>query len=315
MGHAWQALALTARAIDCEAFALGHFPDHSVTNLCGFSDEWPLLLVVVQGPGAPVESQEVRPHEWLGGAPNALSPETVPYPLIDDIHAASNLDTDCGPVTQPGPATAGSGQVQLQAFSESALSFGEVVRKRRSALDFQGGTETISFQQLSTLLEVATRPFAADFEGDLFGTPSARYIQLYLYVHRVSDLEPGVYRYWPEARELELLRTGDQRVIAAALSLGQELAGNACVAFSMIADLERAARHHGNRGYRYVHFEAGAIGHRLYLASEALGFQSTGVGAFYDDDVHRYLGIPPEQGQVVYHFACGYAVTDERLEG
>ena len=49
-------------------------------------------------------------------------------------------------------------------------------------------------------------------------------------------------------------------MIAAALSLGQELAGNACVAFSMIADLERAARHHGNRGYRYVHFEAGAIG-------------------------------------------------------
>ena len=42
--------------------------------------------------------------------------------------------------------------------------------------------------------------------------------------------------------ELEPVRAGDQRVAAAGLSLGQDLAGNACVAFSMIADLDRAAR-------------------------------------------------------------------------
>ena len=82
----------------------------------------------------------------------------------------------------------------------------------------------------------------------------------------------------------------------------------------MIGDLDRAVQIHGERGYRYVHFEAGAIGQRLYLAAEALGFQSTGIGAFFDDQVHDYLGIPRESGrQVVYHFACGYAVEDERL--
>ena len=80
------------------------------------------------------------------------------------------------------------------------------------------------------------------------------------------------------------------------LSLGQDLAGNACVAFSMIGDLERAVRAHGDRGYRYVHFEAGAIGHRLYLAAEALGLGATGIGAFFDEDVHRYLNLAPEPG-------------------
>ncbi|HEY4899726.1 MAG TPA: hypothetical protein VIH91_02790 [Terriglobales bacterium] len=44
------------------------------------------------------------------------------------------------------------------------------------------------------------------------------------------------------AAELEQIKSGDQRVAAAALSLGQELAGNACVAFSMIGDLERVVR-------------------------------------------------------------------------
>jgi SagB-type dehydrogenase family enzyme len=113
---------------------------------------------------------------------------------------------------------------------------------------------------------------------------------------------------------LEKILSGDQRVAAAGLSLGQDLAGNACVAFSMIADLDRAARAHGDRGYRYAHFEAGAIGHRLYLAAEALGLGATGIGAFFDDEVNRYLNLPTEREQVVYHFAIGYPVPDPRLE-
>jgi len=64
-----------------------------------------------------------------------------------------------------------------------------------------------------------------------------------------------------------------------------------------------------------VHFEAGAIRHRLYLAAEALGLGATGIGAFYDDEVHNYLKLRPEDGQVVYHFAVGYPVLDSRLSG
>jgi SagB-type dehydrogenase family enzyme len=165
----------------------------------------------------------------------------------------------------------------------------------------------MSLTQLSVILAAANQPFSADFAG-------ARFIQLYLYIHRVNGLQPGVYRFWPEPAELEQIRNGDQRVAAAGLSLGQDLAGNACMAFSMIGDLERAVRAHGDRGYRYVHFEAGAIGHRLYLAAEALGLGATGIGAFYDEEVHRYLNLAPGQGQVVYHFAIGYPVPDPRLE-
>ena len=140
------------------------------------------------------------------------------------------------------------------------------------------------------------------------------FVHFYLYVHRVEGLEPGVYRFWPEHAELERIKAGDQRLVAAALSLGQELAGNACVAFSMIGDFEGASSRYGDRGYRYVHFEAGAIGQRMYLAAEALGLRATGIGAFFDEEVNRYLGLSPELGQVVYHFAIGYPVADPRLE-
>ena len=120
-------------------------------------------------------------------------------------------------------------------------------------------------------------------------------------------------RHWGEhGGELEPLVSGDQRVAAAGLSLGQDLAGNACVAFSMIADLDRAARAHGDRGYRYAHFEAGARGQHLYLAAEALGLRATGIGAFFDDEVNRYLRVAPQQ--VIYHLAIGYPVAGPRLE-
>jgi SagB-type dehydrogenase family enzyme len=164
----------------------------------------------------------------------------------------------------------------------------------------------MSLAQLSAILAAATQPLVADFA-------SSRFVQLCLYAHRVDDLEPGVYRYWPQHAQLEQVRSGDQRVAAAGLSLAQDLAGNACLAFSMTGDLERAARLHGDRGYRYVHFEAGAIGHRLYLAAEALGLGATGIGAFYDDEVHRYLNLTSGQRQVVYHFAIGYPVADPRV--
>jgi nitroreductase len=59
---------------------------------------------------------------------------------------------------------------------------------------------------------------------------------------------------------------------------------------------------------------ADAIGQRMYLVAEALGLRATGIGAFFDERVNQYLGLSPEIGQVVYHFAIGYPVPDPRLE-
>jgi SagB-type dehydrogenase family enzyme len=119
-------------------------------------------------------------------------------------------------------------------------------------------------------------------------------VALYLYVHRVQDCEPGVYRWDRATGKLEALHRGDVQRVAAFLSLEQSLAGNSCFTISMIADLQEAARTFGNRGYRYVYFEAGAIGQRLYVGATALRWNATGIGAFYDDDVHRYLGFLEE---------------------
>jgi hypothetical protein len=40
---------------------------------------------------------------------------------------------------------------------------------------------------------------------------------------------------------------------------------------------------------------------------------ATGIGAFYDDEVHRHLNLVSNQGQAVYHFAIGYPVPDPHV--
>ncbi len=309
IGHAWQALSLAAQAIGCGSSAIGDFPDDEVAQACRLpDDEVPMLLVELRDGSIPVLESNACETIWYGGRANQLSAEKAAHAWIDRIHDATKVCT----LTQrenvvTEPLLIGCGEIKLPPPATSRRTFAETARRRRSALDFVGGSQSISLTQLSAILAAASQRLIADFARTSF-------VQLYLYAHRVEGLKPGVYRYWSASAELELIKHGDQRVVAAELSLGQKLAGNACVAFSMVGDLERAVCAHGDRGYRYVHFEAGAIGHRVYLAAEALGLGATGIGAFYDVEVHRYLRLPPQQ-QVVYHFAIGYPVPDARLSG
>lgn len=90
IGHAWQALALSARAIGCDSFAGGHFPDDEVAELCRLNtDEWPMLIVSLHGKSIPVREADTGKRVWFGGQANQLSKETIAHPLINSIHSAT----------------------------------------------------------------------------------------------------------------------------------------------------------------------------------------------------------------------------------
>src|SRR6202453_1178213 len=92
IGHAWQALALAARAIGCDAFAVGQFPDDDIARLFRFcDDEWPMLIVELRGTSIPVATQDPVETVLFRGEPNRLSDEQVPYPRIEQIHDATKL--------------------------------------------------------------------------------------------------------------------------------------------------------------------------------------------------------------------------------
>jgi hypothetical protein len=65
--------------------------------------------------------------------------------------------------------------------------------------------------------------------------------------------------------------------------------------------------------YRNLYWECGVLGQVLYLEAEAAGVRSTGIGCFFDDEMHALLGISGHAWQSLYHFTMGGAVDDRRL--
>ena len=66
--------------------------------------------------------------------------------------------------------------------------------------------------------------------------------------------------------------------------------------------------------YRELFWETGLLGQILYLEAEASGLRATGIGCFFDDALHRLLGLTDLTWQSLYHFTVGGAVDDQRLQ-
>jgi SagB-type dehydrogenase family enzyme len=301
LGHAMMSVLLAARALGLPGGAVAHFSDIRLARALGLneSDEAPMIFLVFPPKKSSMEISRT-PVEAIAGIPNELSAEEARYDLILGFHAATVLPEPVGSL--PKLFLPGHGGRAVHAPLRNPprdAPLGSTVRRRRSALDFDAHTPPMGRDELEQLVDFATRDWRADWRGNFGGEPAqaecgADFVTLYLYVHRVQNCESGVYRWENTNRKLEQLHRGNVQRVAAFLSLEQPLAGNSCFTISMIADLDEAARVFGNRAYRYVYFEAGAIGQRLYLGAEALGWNATGIGAFYDDEVHRYLGFLEE---------------------
>jgi len=79
----------------------------------------------------------------------------------------------------------------------------------------------------------------------------------------------------------------------------------------MLADMG-AARAQPWR-YRDLYWETGMLGHVLYLEAEAAAIRATGIGCYFDDEMHALLGIREPEWQSLYHFTMGGPVDDTRL--
>ncbi len=66
--------------------------------------------------------------------------------------------------------------------------------------------------------------------------------------------------------------------------------------------------------YYRLFWECGLIGQVLYLKAEASGARGTGIGCYFDDNVHELLSFKDQQFQSLYHFTIGKPLEDNRLE-
>ena len=249
----------------------------------------------------------VREAPALGLETMPLSPREVEYPAMLEMHDASSLESDeevaqwRGQQFLPSSATAGEA-VPLQRLPEEEQSkdtIEQVILRRGSTRTFDQ-TAFITLAQLSTILDCATRGLPADF----LEPPGAQLNELYLIVHSVQGLMPGAYFFRRERKTLELLKAGEFRAEAHHLGLEQALPADACVDIFFLTDLKRILEGYGNRGYRAVQLEAGAIGGRIYLAAYAQHLGATGL-TFFDDDVINFFSPHAKDKSAIFLLAIG----------
>lgn len=249
----------------------------------------------------------------------ALTLETVPlsrneidYPAIRAMHEASSLESEEEARAWRQEPEAGGERINKEAeeekrvFSLQPLKDDEIpqesieptILRRGSTRQF--GRESISFAQLSTMLDRATRGIPADF----LNPAGTALNELYLIVHAVDNIPSGAYFYRRDKGALELLKEGHFRREAGYLGLGQEIPQDCSVNVYFLADLDRLLERFGNRGYRAAQLEAGIMGGKLYLAAYAQRLGASGL-TFFDDDVTKFFSPHAEGKSVMFLIALG----------
>jgi SagB-type dehydrogenase family enzyme len=250
----------------------------------------------------------LREAPALGLETIPLSERAVEYPAMLEMHDASSLESEEEVAQWRGkqpvfPSSAPAGEtVRFQRLPEQDQpkdTIEQVILRRGSTRTFDR-TASISLAQLSTIFDSATRGLPADF----LEPPGLQLSNLYLIVHSVQGLKPGAYLFRRERNALELLKEGEFRAEARHLGLEQELPADACVDIFFLADLKRILEGYGNRGYRAVQLEAGAIGGRMYLAAYAQRLGATGL-TFFDDDVINFFSPHAKGKTAIFLLAIG----------
>jgi len=86
------------------------------------------------------------------------------------------------------------------------------------------------------------------------------------------------------------------------------------VGIFFLADLKRILERYGNRGYRAIQLEAGAIGGRMYLAAYAQRLGATGL-TFSDDDVINFFSPHAKGKSVIFLLAVGNPLKRKLQQG
>ena len=69
---------------------------------------------------------------------------------------------------------------------------------------------------------------------------------------------------------------------------------------------------YGNRGFRYLHLDAGHLCQNLYLATAAIQSGTCAVGGFLDDKVNTLLDLDGEEQFITYMATVGKKIQAVR---
>lgn len=193
-------------------------------------------------------------------------------------------------------------------MTDPGLSVSQAILRRRSIRQY--GPGELSKQELSYLLW-ATQGVQSILPGSgtLRTVPSAgarHALETYLLVNRIDDLAPGLYRFVALKHHLAEITPGHEigrRIREGCLNQSMVLTCN--VTFIWAAVPYRMTWRYGERGYRYLHLDAGHVCQNLYLSAENIGCGVCAIAAFMDEAMNDILGFDGKTKFVIYIATVG----------
>jgi len=197
-------------------------------------------------------------------------------------------------VDLPDPKTVQVGEVSVV----------EAISARRSHRRFESAP--LTRDELTFLLWATqgVQRVVRDGVASLRTVPSAgarHPFETYLIVNRVGGLEPGLYRYLPLDHKLCFLRSDpDFPAEVTAACLGQEFAGQAAAVFAWTTVPYRTEWRYSVFSHKVIALDAGHVCQNLYLACEAIGAGTCGIGAYHQHKMDALLGVDGEDEFTIY---------------
>ncbi len=169
--------------------------------------------------------------------------------------------------------------------------------------------QPLSFEELSYLLYVTQGVKKVTSKATFRMVPAAgaRHALLtYLYIRNVKGIPKGLYRYHALEHELVKLPTPDtfqDDLVTGAL--GQKMFETSALNFIWVADKARMYHTYGERGYRYLHLDAGHVCQNLYLACELIDAGTVAVAAYDDKKINTLMNIDGDNFFTIYMAPVG----------
>ena len=130
--------------------------------------------------------------------------------------------------------------------------------------------------------------------------------ETYLLINQVEGIEPGLYRFISLEHALlpvEVNATVVDRVTEGCMDQNQ--VAKSAITFIWVAVTERMHWRYGDRGYRYLHLDAGHVCQNLYLAAEAIQSGVCAIAAFDDDLLNEAIHVDGQDQWAIYCASLG----------
>jgi SagB-type dehydrogenase family enzyme len=185
-----------------------------------------------------------------------------------------------------------------------SITLRDAIENRKSIRKYTD--QPLTLMELSWLLwctqgvkEVIPRPVT------LRNVPSAgarHAFETFLLVNNIETIEPGIYRYLATKHKLIPINLKDSLLSEklADACLEQSHVKKSAVTFFWVAVVYRMKWRYGERGYRYLHLDAGHVCQNLYLACEAISAGTCAIAAFNDIQVNEILDLDGEEAFAIY---------------